>query len=923
MTVKFSCVRFLSVVLAIVAVAGDLLAASPDPSRSYAILVSGGSKKSSNHLRFWGDMSLAYGTLRRNCGVPRENIRVLWGAGDPTVDLCKAGGKSCSQCGSASIPLNPFDLDRDGVGDIDGEASFENVERAFSEIGSRLTADDQLFVYFTDHGATYGFDSFVEAALAPFSTILLWDGEILTDWMLASWTRNLSCPVILAMECCYSGGMIADMLDSDGIRFLTTAADYRPAHGIIGESGYDPWPYQFFSALRGYYSKNSKNLQERGANCPADIDGDGTVSFLEAARYAYRKRSQFDQPQYAESWQGCGALLFPAATLTADEVRSLVEAHASERQAFRGFRTAHSLKLKGGAVSPGPADGIEFTYERRRLSAPATSADKKGNVLGFLRWSVSPSTADLGADFDIRAPETVFTMPDKAVTFTPTYALSEKYPCRITLWAEGDRPDRDSGAFRWSPDGSAWYRSGDEAHVAAGTRTLRWKSLSNAWKAPSKTTQVKLKAGETYENAAAPAVFTYIPEIRVKVQTLGEGQWLDFPDSGKVSGIASSGHVAVGKSVKLKATAEKGFVFAGWFVEGDANRLALDAQLSFKMPEDDLALIARFVTKEHDEQSMSFSLDGRSLTSGGADVFVETNVMCGVQLNWPIVSQADSVTTVKASGLPSGLSLKRDAETKAYYVTGVPSSPSKVAKKATVPTPSKVKFTMTTAGKNSKTYWVWVTVNPLPAWAYGTFAGFAAGDETGADAGVATLTVASSGKISGKFALGGTNWTYSATGYSFFHDDEIETNRIFSLDGVAKVNSKVKQALALDVVSGWMLENPTNRLGCSSAEGRVERGGGFSLRRNAWKDKALDVRPTAAKKSLAEQGYTNATVKVTSSGAVTYSGKFNDGVKMDASSTTAFLDIDETIRAWMILPMTKKRAGFVDLIEIEKTKGEQ
>ena len=39
------------------------------------------------------------------------------------------------------------------------------------------------------------------------------------------------------------------------------------------------------------------------------------------------------------------------------------------------------------------------------------------------------------------------------------------------------------------------------------------------------------------------------------------------------------------------------------------------------------------------------------------------------------------------------------------------------------PTPSDVKITVTTAGKSSITYLVKLTVDPLPAWAVGTFSG--------------------------------------------------------------------------------------------------------------------------------------------------------------------------------------------------------
>ena len=64
-----------------------------DSSRVHALLVSGGIQQSSNHVRFWGDISLAYNMLR-STGVPRENITILWSSGDPSRDLCMVG-RSC------------------------------------------------------------------------------------------------------------------------------------------------------------------------------------------------------------------------------------------------------------------------------------------------------------------------------------------------------------------------------------------------------------------------------------------------------------------------------------------------------------------------------------------------------------------------------------------------------------------------------------------------------------------------------------------------------------------------------------------------------------------------------------------------------------------------------------------------------------
>ena len=80
-----------------------------------------------------------------------------------------------------------------------------------------------------------------------------------------------------------------------------------------------------------------------------------------------------------------------------------------------------------------------------------------------------------------------------------------------------------------------------------------------------------------------------------------------------------------------------------------------------------------------------------------------------------------------------------------------------------VVTPSKVVFTVTTAGKSTQTFQVDLYIDPLSAWAVGTFDGGAGNGELGTgngesasaeamadERGTAALTIAVSGKISGK-----------------------------------------------------------------------------------------------------------------------------------------------------------------------------
>ena len=229
---------------------------------------------------------------------------------------------------------------------------------------------------------------------------------------------------------------------------------------------------------------------------------------------------------------------------------------------------------------------------------------------------------------------------------------------------------------------------------------------------------------------------------------------------GKVTGAGAYNPLKK-KTVTLKATASKGYVFAGWSLDGVLVSCA--ASYAFPTPADDVTYAAEFVTAAEDLKSIGAAVD--ELTFGAFDdgdaVTVETNVTAGVYFEWPVAADAISVSTVKVSGLPSGLKFTAKPVTKttgsgkskvvvtnvpANTIYGTPTTASKTDGKGVV-TPSKVKVTVTTSGKSKREFTVYLAVEPLPAWAVGTFNGFAA--VGGAD-GCGTLTVGANGKVSGK-----------------------------------------------------------------------------------------------------------------------------------------------------------------------------
>lgn len=391
---------------------------------------------------------------------------------------------------------------------------------------------------------------------------------------------------------------------------------------------------------------------------------------------------------------------------------------------------------------------------------------------------------------------------------------------------------------------------------------------------------------------------------------------VDGSGTGKVSG---GGAFVANKKVTVKATADAkdnaktGAVksaFIGWF-DGEV-LLTKSASYSYVMTEEpEQGLTARFATAAEDAASISLAVNKVALSP--TEPIVWTN-MCGLAVAWPVAAAALSETTVKVAGLPAGLKLVQDKKTKEYVVSGAPSAASKLAVDKVQRVPSQVKFTVSTTGKSSQTFEMRMVVLPLPAWAQGTFSGFSAdiieeGSRTNG-IGVASLTVSAAGKITGKFSLYGTNWTYSATGYTSFLDDPIETNQTFTLTVDAKSGKMVKE-LSIDVTPGWMTDK-TDYLGCSLVVGKGE-GVDMALRRDAWKDKILNgMFPSTA---VSVEGYLDLKVKTTTAGKATFSGKIDQNLSV-SSSCCAFYSCEGVYWTWLIVPYAKGVEGFVSEVTL-------
>ena len=275
----------------------------------------------------------------------------------------------------------------------------------------------------------------------------------------------------------------------------------------------------------------------------------------------------------------------------------------------------------------------------------------------------------------------------------------------------------------------------------------------------------------------------------------------------------------------------------------------------------------------------------------------------GVKVCWPVVRTAISSSSISVKGLPAGLSFKKNSAG-VWVITGVPTAASSVDSKTKLRKPSTVKITVKTAG-NTVTYRLALTVEPQPSWAYGNFYGHAS---LGGIVGTASLTVSSKGKVSCKYKLNGSTWTFSSSGYATDNGAVDVSKRVFTIEATAKCG-KSSRKISVKVTPGWIAENGTDLLNHSFAAGADEAQAQLDLRRYAWGDKgAVKYFATGTYPLTGE--LTGVKAKVASSGSVTFSGKLN-GVKVSSSAKVRLCTTDGACTVNLVVPTTKTLSGGV------------
>ena len=349
---------------------------------------------------------------------------------------------------------------------------------------------------------------------------------------------------------------------------------------------------------------------------------------------------------------------------------------------------------------------------------------------------------------------------------------------------------------------------------------------------------------------------------------------------GTVALSVALGQAASNKTVKATAKLKSGYALLGWYLVegGETNLVSQATAYSFTLLGEDVFLVAKFGKES--------ALARPELTWGGEihpDIFA-TNLTMGVAYAADVsVAGEAAVKISKVAGLPAGLAYKGGK------VSGVPTKNGSFTAVVTV--------ALSTNAKKTWTYKVPFAVAKLPDYAKGTYTGAATVDNDEV-LGLATVTVGAAGAISGKFYDHGTNWTFSAAGYTGIDGmDYVCTNLVakYSWTVKEKVKGKLttvtksvsrKFTLRVDEHSSSGASADSAVLGRAVAEeivldGEAEPVDVVALQ-NQWGTKYKAVGSalfyTSAKKlyrewpSVAAEGlgeYDTLSVKVTTAGAVT------------------------------------------------------
>lgn len=249
---------------------------------TYVVIISGGINKNCNHRRYWNDCSIQYQILRRLYNIPRKNIFVYMSDGKSEERDLHLGTNN-ENLEDKYFISSPLDLDGDRNDDVNGGANHDDLTACFNSLKTKLTENDHLYIFTTDHGNC--------DASGVGNGLCLWNNKVLSPSQLANMLKGIKAPIGIVMEQCFSGCFIHPLAQlGQKITIATAAHRKQESHGGADHRYYNIFAYRWACAIAGYDFINKKSVN-------TDSDKDGEITMLEAFDYA-KQTNNADIAQY-------------------------------------------------------------------------------------------------------------------------------------------------------------------------------------------------------------------------------------------------------------------------------------------------------------------------------------------------------------------------------------------------------------------------------------------------------------------------------------------------------------------------------------------------------------------------------------------------------------------------------------------------